>query len=77
MILNRDYKLILDLLKDKNVIELDINYLKGVRCNKIKLNDQYQKTDKVLKTIRREHKTATSKTQLLDSYFNYNLEIQK
>ena len=77
MILNRDYKLILDLLKDKNVIELDVNYLKGVRCNKIKLNDQYQKTDKVLKTIRREHKTAPSKTQLLDSYFNYNLEIQK
>jgi hypothetical protein len=69
--------LILDLLKDKNVIELDVNYLKGVRCNKIKLNDQYQKKDKVLKTIRREHKTAPSKTQLLDSYFNYNLEIQK
>ena len=77
MILNRDYKLILDLLKDKNVIELDINYLKGVRCNKIKLNDQYQKKDKVLKTIRREHKTAPSKNQLLDSYFNHNLEIQK
>ena len=77
MILNRDYKLILDLLKEKNVIELDVNYLKGVRCNKIKLNDQYQKTDKVLKTIRREHKTAPSKNQLLDSYFNHNLEIQK
>mgnify|MGYP000111669741 FL=1 len=77
MILNRDYKLILDLLKDKNVIELDVNYLKGVRCNKIRLNDQYQKPDKVLKTIRREHKTAPSKTQLLDSYFNHNLEIQK
>ena len=77
MILNRDYKLILDLLKDKNVIELYLNYLKGVRCNKIKLNDQYQKKDNVLKTIRREHKTAPSKNQLLDSYFNHNLEIKK
>ena len=76
-ILNRDYKLILNLLKYKNVIELDVNYLKGVRCNKIKLNEFYQKTDKVLKTIRREHKTAPSKTQLLDSYFNQNLEIKK
>lgn len=76
-ILNRDYKLILNLLKGKNVIELDINYLKGVRCNKIKLNDQYQKTDKVIKTIKREQKTIPYKPQLLDSYFNDKLEIKK
>ena len=48
-----------------------------MRCNKIQLNDQYQKTDNVLKTISREHTTVPSKTQLLDSYFNYNLEIKK
>ena len=34
-ILNRYYKLILDLLKTKRVIDVDINYLKGVKCNKI------------------------------------------
>ena len=75
MILNRDYKLILNLLKGKNVIELDVNYLKGVRCNKIKLHPDYQKTNKIYKTIKRESPVKTPVIQSLDFYFNDKLEI--
>ena len=75
MILNRDYKLILNLLKGKNVIELDVNYLKGVRCNKIKLHPDYQKTNKIFKTIKRKSPVKTPVVQSLDFYFNDKLEI--
>jgi len=74
-ILNRDYKLILDLLKTKRVIDLDINYLKGVRCNKIKLHPDYQKTNKIYKTIKRKSPVKTPVIQLLDFYFNDKIEI--
>ena len=74
-IINRDYKLILDLLKTKRVIDVDINYLKGVRCNKIKLHPDYQKTNKIYKTIKRKSPVKTPVIQSLDLYFNDKLEI--
>ena len=76
-ILNRDYKLILNLLKNKNVIDVDINYLKCVRCNKIKLHPDYQKTNKIYKTIKRKSPVKTPVIQSLDFYFNDKLEINK
>lgn len=74
-ILNRDYKLILDLLKTKRVIDVHINYLKGVRCNKIKLHPDYQKTIKIYKTIKRKSPVKTTVIQSLDFYFNDKIEI--
>ena len=74
-IINRDYKLILNLLKTKRVIDVHINYLKGVRCNKIKLHPDYQKTNKIYKTIKRESPVKTPVIQSLDFYFNDKIEI--